>query len=912
MKYKNIHLLIVLIGMTTFYGFAQDNNPLTPPAVPPIASDSTQSAVSVAPEEVPVVSYTLSPKKYVIDSIFVTGVKNYEDYVLIGFSGLSKGDEITVPGDEITDAVKRFWRQGLFSDVKILANRLFDDKVWLEIQLKQRPRISEIHYNGVKKGEREDLEAKLGLRKGHTITPNVEDRAKTLIQKHFDAKGFKNVDVEIVQKDDIAHPDEIIVDINIDKNQKTKIQEINIVGNEQVTDFILKKAMKKTNEKFDLKRRLKTSILEVFSTKKFTSEEYENDKKNLIDKYNEFGYRDAVITSDSVFNVNDKYVVINLNVDEGQKYYIKDIQFVGNTKYPSEALETLLNMKSGEVYNQKKLMERLVSDDDAVSNVYYNNGYLFFNADPVEVDVQNDSIALEIRIQEGPQATINKIVINGNDRLYEDIVRRELRTKPGQLFSRDDLIRSARELAQMGHFDPENMNPEPIPDVENGTVDIRYNLVSKANDQVEVSAGWGQTGIIGKISLKFTNFSMSNLMKLGGQYRGILPQGEGQTFTISGQTSGKYYQSYSISFLDPWFGGKRPNTLSTSLYYAKMTGINSNFYQQQYTSYYNAMMSSYYLGGMNSMYNGYSGSSLYESAYDPSKYMQMVGAAIGYGKRLDWPDDYFYLMGTLNYQLYSMSNWYEYFIVSEGVCNKFSLDLSLSRSSIDNPLYTRSGSTFTASVSATPPYSLFDGKDYAAITDQGEKHKWIEYHKWKFQGKIFVPLAPLPINNGPKRTPVLMSRVEYGFLGYYNRNKISPFEAFQMGGDGMTGYSSYYASDLIGLRGYENLSLAGEGGNSYVPYGYAYSRVSMELRYPFILEPTSTIYGLVFAEGGNAWGSVRDFNPFDLKRSAGVGVRIYLPMIGMMGIDWAYGFDKPYGRPEAGGSQFHFVLGQEF
>jgi outer membrane protein insertion porin family len=890
------------MGVTVWNGYAQMN-------------DTIPEQSAIPPEEVPVISYSMA-KRYIIDSIRVTGVKNYEDYVLIGFSGLAVGDEITVPGDEITEAVKRFWRQGLFSDVKIQATRIIDNRIWLEIQLRQRPRISEIRYSGVKKSEREDLEAKLGLRRGHTITPNVEDRAKTLIKRHFDAKGFKNVDVEIVQKDDIAHEGEIIVDINIDKNQKTKIQEIHIEGNERISDFVLKKAMKKTNEKFNLSKRLKTSVLEIFSTKKFTSEEYENDKKNLIDKYNEFGYRDAVIVTDSVYNINDKYVDISLKIDEGQKYFIKNIQFVGNTKYPSEQLETLLNMKPGEVYNQKKLMERLVSDDDAVSNVYYNNGYLFFGADPVEVDVQNDSIALEIRIQEGPQASINKIIINGNDRLYEDIVRRELRTKPGQLFSREDLVRSARELAQMGHFDPENMNPEPIPDIENGTVDIRYNLVSKANDQVELSAGWGPTGIIGKINLKFTNFSMGNLFRLGGAYRGILPQGEGQTFTISGQTSGKFYQSYSISFLDPWFGGKRPNTLSTSIYYAKMTGINNNFYNRQMSSYYNAMAGSYY-SGMGSYYpgmgySGIDGGSLYETAYDPSRYMEMIGASIGYGKRLDWPDDYFYFMATLNYQLYKMKNWYEYFIVSDGACNKISLDLSLQRSSIDNPLYTRYGSQFTASLSVTPPYSLFDGKDYAAITNQGEKHKLIEYHKWKFQGKVFVPLTPLPVNNGPKRTPVLMSRVEYGFLGYYNRNKISPFEAFQMGGDLMTGYSSYYASDMVGLRGYENLSLAGEGGNAMVPYGYAYSRLSMELRYPLILEPSSTIYGLIFAEAGNAWGAIRDFHPFDLKRSAGAGVRIFLPMIGLMGIDWAYGFDTPFGRPEKGGSHFHFILGQEF
>ncbi|MDR0349144.1 MAG: outer membrane protein assembly factor BamA [Tannerella sp.] len=897
--YKKIRLFMIMafIGLLVFNSFAQTND----------TTRIIRMNDSIPPEEVPAISYSFS-KKYTIADIKVTGIQNYEDYVLIGFSGLSIGDVVSIPGDEITDAIKRFWKHGLFSDVKIVATRVKEDKVWLEFQLKQRPRISEINYNGVKKSEREDLLSRLGLRKGHTITPNVEDRAKTLIQKYFDGKGFKNVEVNIVQKDDLSKEGEVIVDININKNQKTKIEEIIIQGNEELSDFILKKAMKKTNERFSPVKRFKTSFLEIFSTKKFTSEEYENDKKNIIDKYNEFGYRDAIILSDSVVNINEKSVTVYLSLEEGRKYYLKDILFVGNTKYPSDQLETLLNMKAGDVYNQKKLMERLQTDEDAVSNVYYNNGYLFFGADPVEVDIQNDSVSLEIRIQEGPQATINKVIINGNDRLYEDVVRRELRTKPGQLFSRDDLIRSARELAQMGHFDPENIAPQPIPNPDNGTVDIQYNLVTKGSDQIEVSAGWGQTGVIGKLSLKFTNFSIKNLLNRSN-YKGIIPQGEGQTLTLSGQTSGKYYQSYSISFLDPWFGGKRPNTLSVSLHYAKMTGINNRFYSSQMTPYYN-YMSGYGSGYYGGNYGGLS-EGLYEASYDPDKYMQMIGAVVGYGKRLNWPDDYFYFMATLNYQLYKMKNW-DYFLVANGSSHKISLDLSLQRSSIDNPLYTRYGSQFVASVSATPPYSLWDGKDYAAMTSEsGGKHKWVEYHKWKFQGKVYFPLAALPQNNGPKRTPVLMSRIEYGFHGYYNKHKISPFETFQVGGDGMSGYSSYYAQEMIGLRGYENTSIAGYN-NTKTQYGYAYSRLSMELRYPFILENTSTIYGLIFAEAGNAWGAVNDFNPFDLKRSAGAGVRIFLPMIGMMGIDWAYGFDVPYGRTDKGGSQFHFVLGQEF
>ena len=897
--YKGIVLFFLFLSVT-FGVFAQENG--------------SDTAKVEKPADLPVISYSLTPKKYKIADIKVTGVKNYDDFVLIGFSGLSVGDEISVPGDEVTAAVKAFWKHGLFSDVKILANKIEGDSIWLEYQLKQRPRISEVNYHGIKKGEREDLEAKLGLKKGFQITPNVLDRAKILIEKFFDGKGFKNVDVNIQQKDDMAHEGEVILDIYIDKNEKTKIHRIYFEGNNALTARQLKKAMKKTNEKFSLFNDWKSSILEMFSTKKFTTEEYENDKNNLISKYNEYGYRDAVLLADSVVNFNEKKVDIFLKVDEGEKYYLKDIRFVGNTKYSTDYLMAVLGMKPGEVYNQKKLNDRLSMDEDAVSNIYFNNGYLFFNADPVEVEVENDSIALEIRIQEGPQATINRVIINGNDRLYEDIVRRELRTKPGKLFSREDLMRSVREIAQMGHFDPENMNPRPIPDPENGTVDIEYNLVSKANDQIEFSAGWGQTGVIGKLSLKFTNFSMKNFLN-PKSYKGIIPQGEGQTLTLSGQTNGRYYQAYSISFLDPWFGGKRPNTLSVSAYFSKQTDISTSYLSNAYNSYnpyyYYGGYPGYggYYGGYGGYYGyGYDPYGSYELALNPDKSIMMFGLAAGYGKRLNWPDDFFQFMATLNYQVYMMHDW-DYFLVNNGTCHNVNLELLLQRNSIDNPLYTRSGSQFSFSVAATPPFSLFDGKDYASMSDRDpEKFKMIEYHKWKFKAKVFSPLAPLTV----KRTPVLMTRAEFGFLGTYNKYKRSPFETFYMGGDGMTGYSSTYATETIGLRGYENGSIAGNG--DYSSYGYAYTRLSMELRYPFILEPSSTIYGLVFAEAGNAWTDMSSYNPFDLKRSAGVGVRIFLPMIGLMGIDWAYGFDEPnYGSSgKRSGSNFHFIIGQEF
>ena len=888
--YKGIVLFFIFLGIS-LGAVAQEND----------------TAKVEKPAELPVISYSLSPRKYKIADIKVRGVeKTYEDYVLIGFSGLSVGDEITVPGDEITGAEKAFWKHGLFSDVKILATKIEGDQIWLEIQLKQRPRISEVNYHGIKKGEREDLESKLGMKKGFQITPNVIDRAKILIKKFFDGKGFKNVDVDIQQKDDLAHEGEVILDIFIDKNEKTKIHRIYFDGNKALSARALKKAMKKTNEKFSFYNDWKSSILEMFSTKKFTTEEYENDKKNIISKYNEHGYRDAVLLMDSVVNFNEKKVDIFLKVDEGQQYFLKDIRFVGNTKYSTDYLSAVLGMKPGEVYNQKKLDERLTSDDDAVSNVYFNDGYLFFNADPVETDVQNDSIALEIRITEGPQATINRVIINGNDRLYEDIIRRELRTKPGQLFSREDLMRSIREIAQMGHFDPENMNPRPIPNAENGTVDIEYNLVSKANDQVEFSAGWGQTGVIGKLSLKFTNFSMKNFLN-PKTYKGIIPQGEGQTLTLSGQTNGRYYQAYSISFMDPWFGGKRPNTLSVSAYFSKQTDISSNYYRNNSSYYYNPY--SYYggyggyggygYGGYGNYYGNYNN---YELALDPDKSMMVFGLSAGYGKRLSWPDDYFQFMATLSYQIYKMHDW-NYFLIQNGTSHNVNLEFLLQRSSIDNPLYTRRGSQFALSLALTPPYSLFDNKDYAAMDQYDEqKYKLIEYYKWKFKAKVFTPLAPMTV----KRTPVLMARAEFGFLGAYNKNKRSPFETFYVGGDGMSGYSSPYATETIGLRGYENGSLSYNAN--------AYSRLSMELRYPFILEPSSTIYGLAFVEAGNAWEDMKDYNPFNLKRSAGIGVRIFLPMIGLMGIDWAYGFDVPNINTDGkrSGSNFHFIIGQEF
>lgn len=848
-----------------------------------------------ADEPLPVITYTHTPKKYEIAEITVSGLRNsmYEDYVLISFSQLAVGDVIEIPGPAIANAVKRFWKQGLFSDIKISATRIVDNKIWLDIQLADRPRISDISFSGVKKGEREDLEAKIGLVKGNQITPNIIDRAKSIIKKYYEGKGFNNADVNITQVEDLSKDNHIILGINVDKKEKIKVYNIDFQGNEEIQASTLEKAMKKTRHKHTMSAKLRNFLRST----NFVPENYEEDKTNLIAKYNELGYRDARIMWDTVYKYNDKKVQVDIKLEEGQRYFLRKINWVGNTEFSTDQLDLALNMKPGDVYNQKKLSNRLTGDEDAVGNAfYYNNGYIFYQADPVEVNIEKDSVDLEIRIVEGPKASIRKVSISGNDRLYEDIVRRELRTKPGALFSREDLMRSLREVAQMGHFDPEKLQPDIQPDPESGTVDIGYPLVSKANDQIEFSAGWGQTGVLGRLSLKFTNFSLKNLLN-PGSYKGIIPQGEGQTLQLSGQTNGKYYQSYSVSFMDPWFGGKRPNFLSVGAYYSIQTGMNSNYYSNN--SYYNNYYNGYGNGYGNSGYNDY----YYNNALDPDKSIKTIGVSVGYGKRLNWPDDYFQIEAGLSYQLYKMKNWY-YLSMSNGSSNNVSLSLTLSRNSTDQPIYTRRGTQFSLSVQATPPYSAWDGKDYTNMknadgTESGEKNRWVEYHKWKFKAKTFTSLMP-----SIQKTPVLMTRAEYGFLGYYNKNKKSPFETFYMGGDGMSGYSIGYANETIGLRGYENGSISYNAS--------AYTRLALELRYPIILEPSSTIYLLSFVEAGNAWDSVKDFNPFDLKRSAGVGARIMLPMIGLLGIDWAYGFDKVNGDRRYGGSQFHFIIGQEF
>lgn len=844
-----------------------------------LAQDSALKAQPV----VPPIEYTLQRRTYEIAGITVSGADNYEDFVLIGFSGLAVGDRIEVPGDQITKSIRRFWKQGLFSDVKILATKIEGNKIWLDINLKQRPRISELTYNGLKKSEREDVEVKVGLSKGNQLTPNAIDRTKTVIRKYLEEKGFHNAVIDVLQEDDPAHAGYVKVTVNIDKKAKTKVNAIYITGNEALSHDKINRVMKKTND---------NHILNFFRTKKFVTEEYEKDKKALIEKYNELGYRDAYIVADSVVPTPEDptRVDVYITVSEGDKYYVRDINWVGNTVYHHSDLDAVLGIKKGDVYNLTELNKRLTLDDDAVAKLYTDQGYLFFNVDPVEVKIENDSIDFEMRMYEGKPATINEINIVGNTRVYEHVVRRELYTKPGQLYSQSDIMRSLRELAQMGHFDQEKLIPDIQPNPEDGTVDITYQLETKSSDQIEFSLGWGATGIVGSIGLKFTNFAIQNLFN-PKSYR-IVPQGEGQTFSVNARTNGYYYTSASISFLEPWLGGKRPNSLSASIYFASQTGYSNRFY----TAYNNLYNNSYYY--YNSGYSDYA-QQLMEAESDPDKYLRTFGVSIGYGKRLRWPDDYFTFYGELSYQMNMMHDW-PYLLLANGTSHNIALNLVLSRNSIDNPIYTRRGSSFSLSLKLTPPYSLINGKDYASLSEE-ERYRFIEYHKWKFTGKVFTPLSR-------DSKLVLMARAEFGYLGHYNEHAKSPFETFFMGGDGMTSYTSY-STEYVAMRGYSSGALTPYDALTNRNAGYLYNKYTLELRYPITLEQNATIWALAFAEAGNCFSDIKNYNPFDLKRSLGVGVRIFLPMFGLMGIDWGWGFDKINGQTS--GSQFHFVLGQE-
>jgi outer membrane protein insertion porin family len=871
--------------------------------------------------------YYSSPKKYTIAEIEISGIRYLDQTVLVQLSGLSVGQIIEVPGEAITNAIKRLWQQGLFSDVKITASKIEGDDIWLEIYLQERPRLSDVNFYGISKSEQDDITEKVLLLKGSQITDNQVNNAERTIKNIFLAKGFLNTDVNIVQRDDTTQNNSVILDIDVDKQEKVKVNEILIHGNEEIQDRVLERAMKKTNAR---------KLLNFFRTKKFLEEEYENDKGNLIEKYNEKGFRDAMIVDDTLYQVevgkkNKPRVNIELWVDEGDKYYFGDIRWVGNTVYPSDYLNTYLGIEKGDVFNHSILEKRLFDNDEGLNNLYLDKGYLFFDLQPIEANIENDTINYEMRLREGKQATIDKVIISGNTKTHEHVARRELRTYPGDLFSKSLIIRSVRELAQLGHFDPEAINPDIRPKPEDGTVDIEYELQEKANDQIELSGGWGAGMFVGSVGLKFANFSVRNI--LNKEAWRPLPTGDGQTLSLRYQTSGRYYRTVSLSFIEPWLGGKKPNSFSLSLSHSRIN-YSANKYYQNYSPYYGGGGYGGYpsyggYGGYPS-YGGYGGYGGY--GYDPYGYgsyggypqytynygaegeneeddqiWETTALALGYGYRLSVPDDYFTVYHEMSFEHYRLQNMasYFYFLADEdgnvnGTFNNLSFKTVFGRNSVDNPLYSRNGSQFSLSVKATPPYSWFSGKDYSSpdITNE-EKYKFIEYHKWLLKGQVYNSLSR-------NSNLVLRTAVEMGFLGYYDANRLSPFEGFIVGGSGMSGYN-IYGTDYVALRGYKDYSLSRERTGSKM-----YNKFTMELRYPVTLKPSATIYALTFLEAGNADMNFQDYNPFKLYRSAGVGVRIFLPMFGLMGIDWGYGFDEiPWDR-DAGGSQFHFVIGQQF
>ncbi len=872
--------------------------------------------------------YYSSPKKYTIADIQVSGIKHLDQMVLIQLSGLSVGQVIEVPGEAVSAAINKLWQHGLFSDVEIFADKVSGDDVWIIIQLQERPRLSEVNYFGVNKSEQDDITEKVLLLKGSQITDNQVINASRNIKGLFLAKGFLNTEVNIVQRDDTTQVNSVILDIYVDKKEKVKVNEIIIRGNDVVPDHVLERAMKKTNA---------SKLRNFFRTKKFLEDEYEKDKTNLLAKYNEKGYRDAIIIEDTLYQVavgkkNKPKVNIEIKVDEGEKYFFGDIRWVGNTVYTSDYLNQYLGIERGDVFNQSILEKRLFDMDEGLNNLFLDKGYLFFDLQPVEVDIENDTIHYEMRVREGKQATIDQVRITGNTKTHEHVARREVRTYPGDLFSKTQIVRSVRELAQLGHFDPEAINPDITPHPEDGTVDIEYQLQEKANDQIELSGGWGAGMFVGSVGLKFANFSVRNV--LNKEAWRPLPTGDGQTLSLRYQTSGRYYRTVSLSFVEPWLGGKKPNSFSLSLSHSRIN-YSANKYYQSYNPYggygsYNP----YYGGGYSSGYPSYYGGGMSGFGYDPygyNNYMpqydynygsegtnaeddqiwETTALAMGYGYRLSFPDDYFTVYHELSFEHYLLQNMgsYFYFLTDEdetgnrnvnGTFNNVSLKTVFGRNSIDNPLYSRSGSQFSLTLKATPPFSLFSGKDYGSpdITNK-EKYQWIEYHKWLFKGQVFNPLT--------KNTNlVLRTAVEMGFLGYYNSNLPSPFEGFIVGGSGMSGYN-IYGTDYVALRGYKDFSLSRERSGSKM-----YSKFTMEMRYPITLKPSATIFALAFAEAGNANSSFQDYNPFKLYRSAGVGVRIFLPMFGLMGIDWGYGFDTIPWAPGDSGSQFHFVIGQQF
>ena len=805
------------------------------------------------------------PKQYIINKVKVSGIKYLDPEVVASMSGLTKGDTIMIPSDYLSSTLKTMWNQRIYSDVQILTEPV-GDSVNIEIVLRERPRVYDWKIEGVRKGQMSELLETLKLKKGSELSDFVLNSSKDAIRKYFAEKGFYNADVSVRLENDTTLENVVNVFFVVDRKNRVKIGKIDFEGNTALSDRQLRRSFKKTHQK----------SINIFKGAKYKEKDYEEDKENLIDFYNSRGYRNATILSDSVYRINDKRLGIALKVDEGNKFYYRNVSWTGNSVYETRQLNDMLGISKGETYDKKTLHKRLgigkhadYEDMSSISSLYQNNGYLFSSIDPGEVVVGEDSIDINVKIFEGKQAKINEVKISGNHRVNDRVIRRELYVRPGELYNRALLMQTIRQLNQMQHFDPEKTSPgiDLVPN-SNELVDISFPLEEVASDKFEISGGWGSNMFVGSVGVQLNNVSLKNFFK-GSEWRPY-PHGQNQQLAIRGQTNGSYYKAISLNFTEPWLGGKKPNSLTVGLYYSDETDA-------------------------------------YYAWQSGNRHFRTIGVSVGIGRRLSWPDRYFTIYNEISYQAYNLKDWSS-FLVTNGTSNIFALKTVLARNSVDSPIYPRTGSEFSLSLTLTPPYSLFQKNvDYA---DQNlpdyKRYKWIEYHKWQFKAQWYYPLT----NNNKL---VLMARAEMGYLGSYNKNKPSPFEGFDVGGDGMSGYN-VYGVEIVGLRGYENSALTPYTytADGRADYARAYNKYTMEIRYPFILKPSSTIYGLVFAEGGNAFKSWKEFDPFLIKRSIGVGARIYLPIVGMLGIDWGYGFDKAVGQTERSGSQVHFIIGTQF
>ena len=834
-----------------------------PAAEQPLTAPAAEAAPDF-PEDAPMMQSSGEPRLYYIRKINIHGVQYLNADMLKSSAGLIEGDSIYLPSSFISNAISRLWSQRFFSDVKIGAD-IEGDSLDLEVFLKERPRVNNWAFEGIPRGKKTDLLEKLKLRRGGELSDYVIDKNRKLIKEYWSEKGFRNAEVDVRIENDTVRPQMVNVTFVIDRKDKVKIGQINFIGNTEFTDKRLRRTFKKTHQK----------SINIFKGTKLNETDYAADKELLIDFYNSKGYRNANILRDSIYPINEKRLGIDIEVSEGNKYYIRNVSWVGNSVYTTEDLQQMFGVESGDTYDKKTIQKRLGIGKEAnpeemsVSSLYQNQGYLTSQIDPAETIIGTDSIDIEVKIFEGKQFTINEVGITGNQRVDDEVIRRELYTRPGELYDRSMLMQTIRMLGSMGHFNPEAIAPDIKP-VSSELVNVNWALEEQASDQFNIAGGWGSGTFVGSVGITLNNLSMKNFFKKGA-WRPY-PMGQNQRLSISAQTNGTYYKAFAFSFTDPWLGGKKPNSFTLSAHIS-----------EQNNAYY-----------------------VWQSA---TQYFRTYGVAAGLGKRLNWPDPYFTFYAEASYERFKLKNW-NTFGMTNGAANLLSLKLVFARSSVDQPLYPRRGSEFSASVQATPPYSLWDGKDYKTLEKLAsnsstsdaanqERYRWVEFHKWQFKAQWYQTLSK-------NSNLVLMLKAEMGYLGAYNKYKVSPFERFEVGGDGMSGYN-IYGIDIISMRGYEDGAL-----DPTSDYSRGYNKYTAELRYPVILKPSSTIYVLGFLEGGNAFESWKKFSPFKIKRSAGFGVRLYLPVVGMLGIDWGYGFDAPANSTSKSGSQFHFVLGQQF